>query len=279
MAAKPIDPLTAGAAAIINDQLTQWGIVGLGPDVIKLLQQGLDPSALMIELQNTDAYKKRFAANEARKKAGLRVLPPAEYVATETSLKGVLRQFGMPPGFYDTNSDIQKFLESDVSPAELQDRAQVAQQVWLTGPQENRDWWKSHYGLSDGAAIAAILDPKRAVGLVQRQAQAAAIGGTAMTQGLGVGTARAEQLASAGVTQGQAAQGYSDIAGALGTDTAIAQRFGQSLNQGDEEDARLLGLASAQRKIKDLQAAESGLFAGRGAATGGALSGTGAGSY
>lgn len=277
--AAPIDPLTAGAAAIINDQLTQWGIVGLGPDVIRLLQQGLDPSALMIELQNTDAYKKRFAANEARKKAGLRVLPPAEYVATETSLKGVLRQFGMPPGFYDTAADMQKFLENDVSPSELQDRAQIAQQVWLTGPQENRDWWKSHYGLSDGAAIAAILDPKKAVGLVQQQAQAAAIGGTAMTQGLAVGTNRAEMLAAAGVTQGQAAQGYSDIAGALGNDTAIAARFGQKLNQGDEEDARLLGLASAQRKIKDLQAAESGLFSGRGAANGGALSGTASGAY
>lgn len=278
--APKLDPTKAGAAAILNDQLAQWGIKGLGPDVIRLLQQGLDPAALMIELQNTNAYKQRFAGNEAREKAGLRVLPPAEYVATETSLKGVLRSFGLPAGFYDSNTDMQKFIENDVSPSELQERANIAQQVWLTGPQENRDAWNKYYGhLGVGGAIAAILDPKKAVGLIQKQAQAAAIGGTALTQGLAVDRTRAEQLAAAGVTQAQATQGYGDIAGALGNDSAIAQRFGQTLNQGTEEDARLLGLASAQRKIKDLQAAESGLFAGRGAANSGALSGTASGAY
>lgn len=279
MAAKPVDPATAGAMAILNDQLAQWGITDLGPDVLKLLKEGLDASAITVQLQNTESYKRRFVANEARRKAGLRVLPPAEYVATETALKGVLRSFGMPAGFYDTNGDMQKFLENDVSPSELQDRAQVAQQVWLTGPQSNRDWWKEHYGLSDGAAIASILDPKKAVGLVQKQAAAAQLGGSALSQGLQVGTARAEDLVAQGVTGAQAQSGYGQIADALSTDQAIAARFGSSIDQSQEEDARLLGLASAQRKLKDLQASEAGLFSGRSAASGGALSGSGSGSY
>lgn len=278
-APKKVDPTTAGAAAIINAQLAQWGITDLAKDVLKFLQEGLAPDALLIQLQDSDSYKRRFVGNEARKKAGLRILPPAEYVATETSLKGVLRAFGMPKGFYDSNDDIRKFIESDVSPSELQERASVAQQVWMTGPEENRKWWKDHYGLGDGAAIAAILDPQKALGLVQKQAQAAQLGGTAARQGLAVGTARAEQLVGAGVSADQAQQGYSQIAESLGTDAGIAQRFGSTVTQADEEDARLLGLASARRKLRDLQSAEGSLFGGRGSAGGGALSGAAGGSY
>lgn len=280
MATPPVDPTTAGAAAVLNAQLAAWGITGLGADVLRLLKQGLDSNALMIELENTDAYKKRFIGNEARQKAGLRALPPAEYVATETALKGVLRSFGMPKGFYDTNEDITKFIANDVSPAELHDRATVAQEVWITGPATNRQAWKSYYGLSDGAAIAAILDPTKALGLVQKQAAAAQLGGNALAQGLNVGRARAEDLVAAGVSDQQSQQGYSQIAGSMTTDQAIAQRFGgQAFTQHDEEDARLLGLASAQRKLRDLQGAESGLFSGHAAAGGGALSGSGTGQY
>lgn len=274
-----IDPTTAGAAAIINAQLQSWGIYDLAPDVLRILQQGLGPAAVLTELENTNSYKTRFAANDERRKKGLRVLPPAEYVATETQLKGVLRTFGMPAGFYDSNEDMRKFLANDVSPAELQDRAQVAQTIWLTGPQENRDAWKQYYGLGDGAAIAAILNPDKAVGLIQKQAAAAQLGGTAARQGLDVARNRAEDLVGQGVSLDQARTGYGQIGEALGTDQAIAQRFGDQLTQTDEEDARLLGLASARRKIQGLQASETSLFSGHGTAGSGALTGVGTGSY
>lgn len=274
-----LDATKAGAAALINAQLAEWGIAGLAGDVTRLLSEGWDPSALMTQLEQSASYKERFKANDERRKKGLKVLSPGEYVATETQMKSVLRSFGMPPGFYDSNDDITKFLANDVSPSELQERAQVAQQVWMLGPQENRTWWKEHYGLGDGAAIAAILDPNRALGLVQKQAAAAQLGGTAQRQGLKVDTGRAEQLAGYGVSADQALEGFGQIAESLVADQGIAKRFGSSITQTEEEDARLLGLASSRRKLKGLQASEAALFSGGGAAGGGALSGSGSGQY
>ncbi len=273
--AAPIDPRTAGAAAVLNAQLAAWGITGLGPDVLKFLRQGLDANALMLQLEQTDAYKKRFIANEARKKAGLRVLPPAEYVATETTLKSLGRQYGISPNQFN----VTKMLERDVSPAEAQDRLNLVQQRWLQAPPEERAAWKSFYGATDGDALTAILNPDHALSLVQRQAAAAQLGGIAGQQHLGVDRSRAESLVSSGVSAEQAQQGFGQIAESLSTDQAIAQRFGSQISQTDEEDARLLGLASARRKLRTLQASEASLFAGGGSAGGGALSGSGAGSY
>lgn len=278
--AAALDPIKAGAAAVINAQLASWGIVGLGKDVIRLLQQGLDASALMIELESTDAYKKRFAANEARRKAGLRVLPPAEYVATETAMKGVLRQFGLPKGFFDTQADTDKFIASDLSPAELQDRAQVAQQEWVLGDPQFKQRMKDYYGIqNDGEGIATVLNPKEALGTIQRRIAAAQLGAVAARQGLVVQRQRAESLISQGVSEDAVQQGYGQIADAIGTDQAIAHRFGSDVSLADEENARIVGLASSRRKIKDLQASEASLFAGGGSATGGALSGSGSGAY
>src|ERR1700749_1854637 len=99
------NPQQASALAWFKQQLTQWGIATLVPDAQKLIMQGLDNDAVTLQLQETDAYKKRFAANALRIKAGLTVLSPAEYVATETAYAQVLRQFGLPKGFYDSRDD------------------------------------------------------------------------------------------------------------------------------------------------------------------------------
>lgn len=273
--ASALDPTQAGAAAIINDQLAQWGIQSLAPDVLKLLKQGLDQNAIMIELQNTDAYKKRFAANEARMKAGLRVLSPAEYVASETQLKTLARQY-LPPGFFGSKEDTDKLLAADVSPVEFQNRLQVAQQWWVTGDPETKQAAKDYFGISTPQqGIAAVLDPKKTEGMITQQMLMSQIGGAAIHQGLQVDASRAQQLAQQGITQQQAQQGYAGVAGALPADSAIAQRFGSGLTQTDEEDARLLGLASAQRKIKTLQSSEQSLFAGDKSAAAGGLSRTG----
>jgi hypothetical protein len=276
---QPLSPDQQTASAIIRAQLDAWGISELAPDVDKLIRQGLGSDAIVLQLQQTDAYKQRFAANEVRRKNGLAVLAPAEYVALENQYQTIMRTYGLPATFYDSRDDFAGFIGNDVAPTELQQRVQDAQTVWLSKDEHVKEAWTQFYGLSAGDAIAAILDPKEALPVVQRKVTAAQIGGQAIANDLNVGAGRAEQLADLGVTAAAAAKGYGEIGQALTSDQAIAQRFGQTVSQQDEEDARILGLASAQRKLATLQGAETGLFTERSAASTNTLNRNSSGSY
>lgn len=268
------------ASQILHAQLDQWGIGSLYRDALTFLQQGLSMEAVLLQLQATDTYKKRFSGNEDRRKAGLRELAPAEYVDLETQYRSIMRTFGLPAGFYDTNDDLRKFIGNDVSASELQDRAQLAQTVWLSNDTNTRSAYKQLYGIDDGTAIASILDPTVAEPIVRRKVMAAQIGGQALANGLAAPTAaRAEQFANLGVTQSDAQKAYGDIGQAAASDAAIAARFGNTFGQSDQEDARLVGLASAQRKLRTLQGSERSLFSGRAGATSQSLSQNAAGSY
>jgi hypothetical protein len=274
-------PAQQSAIAFFQQQLAAWGIPQLAADAAKLVKQGLGADAITLALRQSDAYKKRFAANDLRRKAGLAELSPAEYVATETAYAQVLRQFGMPAGFYDSHDDFTQLLAKDVSAAELSQRAQDAQSRYLLGPAENRAWWRDHFGGTDAEAIAAILDPGKALPLMERRLTQAEIGGAAARQGLQVSGVRAGELAAAGVTADQANQGYANIAQALPTESAIAQRFGDRIGQAEEEAATFgtAGAADSLEKKRRLQASETGLFAGKAAADSASLSRSTAGSY
>jgi hypothetical protein len=272
-------PAQQSASQVLRDLLNKWGIGQLYTDAMALMKQGLSENAIVIQLQDTDAYRKRFAGNELRRKAGLAVLAPAEYVATETAYKDVFRQYGLPAGFYDSTNDLTKFIGADVSPAELAQRAQSAQKMWLSGNQDYRNVWRDYYGLSDGDAIASILDPKTALPMIEQKMTATQIGAAAGRQGLDVDRKRAEFVAAHGVDEDAALRGYTEIAGELDTAQSIAKRFGEDFTQTDAENDALLGLASAQRKKKDLFGKEAALFSGRSGANQGSLSKSTAGSY
>jgi hypothetical protein len=266
MTAPLANPNVTGASAIIKAQLEAWGIGTLYGDAVKILKQGLNADAVIAQLQDTAAYKQRFWYNEQRKKAGLAVLSPAEAVATEAQMRGILRQFGLPAGFYDSPQDVGNFIAKNISASELADRATAARDLWLNAPAETQAYWKAHYGASDGDAIAAILNPDKALPLIQRKLAAANIGGAAMRQGLTEGTARAEQLATLGVTPDQAQQGFGKVAQITAGDGSIANRFGQDFTQGEAENAVFLQDAEALRKKQTLDSEEHSLFSG-GAAT------------
>ena len=256
-----------------------WGISDLYNDALGLIKQGLDENAILVQLEQTASFKKRFAANEDRRAKGLAVLSPAEYIATETQYKSVLRMYGMPAGFYDSNDDVRGFLANDVSPAELSSRAQAAQKIWLSGNQDYKNVWRSYYGLSDGDAIAALLDPKMALPIVEQKLTATQIGAAAARQGLSVSRQRAELFAASGVDEQAAQTGYVQVAGELEADRTIADRFGSTFGQQDAENADLLGLASAQRKRKELYGQEAGLFGERSGTSQASFARPAAGSY
>jgi hypothetical protein len=272
-------PEQTSANAIIRDYLRQWGLLELAPDLDRLIREGLGADAITLQLRDTQAYKRRFQANDLREAAGLPVLSPAEYIAAEDAYRQILRTYGLPSSFYDQPDDFHGFLARDIAPEEVNARAQAAQQTWLTTDQAVRDTWRDFYGLTDGAAIASILDPDKALPIVQRMVTASRIGAEASRNGLGADRSRFEQYADRGVSVDQAAQGFAEIGQTLTTDQAIARRFGQTFTQAEAEAARITGTASAQRKQRELAQSEQALFDGRATADRSSLSRRTSGSY
>lgn len=248
--------------------LTQWGIPSLATDLKNFMMKGYTGDSLTLALQQTQAYKTRFAANEQRKANGLPELLPAQYIAAEESYQQVLQQYGLPKGFYDSKSDFDQFIANDVSPDELKTRAQTAADQWMNAPAETRQVWNSYYGLSDGSAIAAILNPDTPLSTLQNEAQTVGIGTAAVQNGLNLDLARAATLQQNGVTAAQAKKAYADISAGLTTQTAIANRFDagpaqtQQETQTQMENASLLGTGQDQAKLQAQNAEEEGLFHG-----------------
>src|SRR5512139_2967154 len=57
-----------------------YGLGSLAPKILEYVQQGYGADTITMLLQRTDEYKRRFSANEIRRKNGLPVLAPNEYL-------------------------------------------------------------------------------------------------------------------------------------------------------------------------------------------------------
>jgi hypothetical protein len=271
-------PPAAGASGLSATQqsvfdlmaqtLASWGLSALLPDLKNLVLGGdTAPDTLALALSQTDAYKQRFAGNAMRVAAGMTELTPAQYIGLEDSYRQVLSQYGLPKGFYDQNSDFDQWIAGDVSPAELQSRAQIAKEQYLNAPQEFRDYW-ANYGLKPGDAVASILDPKHeSLADLQLMANAVNVGGSALQQGINVAGSRAMDLAKNGVTLEQARAGYQRIAAVGQTDSMIAKRFGTTFDQTAEENDLLLNHGADTAKRSLIYSEEAAQFGGHGGAS------------
>jgi hypothetical protein len=215
--------------AFLQYMFDQYGLGSLANKIVELKQQGLSDRVVTIKLQETPEYKQRFIGNENRRKAGLQPLTPAEYISAEAAYKKVMRDSELPSGFYDQADDFAKFIGNDVSPAELQQRVDIANQSIQNADPFYTDSLRRFYGLQSGDMLAYALDPERALPFITRQQKAAQIGAEAARQGMNIGVATAESLRNLGVSQEQARTGFESVAQIV----PIAQKLSQ-ITAGEE---------------------------------------------
>jgi murein DD-endopeptidase MepM/ murein hydrolase activator NlpD len=249
---------------IVSDRFAQYGLSSLGSKVLDLARKGYTEATITLELQNTDEYKARFAANEERRKKGLTVLSPAEYLSVEDAYRQTLRAYGLKQ--FDNDTYVRQFISNDVSPSELSTRVITAvQRVQNADPAIARTL-RDYYGIGSADMVAYVLDPNEQLPKIQRQVAAAEIGAAARLQGLEAGVSVSEQLAAQGITQAEAQKGYATIADILPTAEKLSSIYGNQLDrygQGEAEQEVFNTLASAQRKRKALIERETSAFGGR----------------
>ena len=273
---------------LLYQQFNQFGLGALVEPLKNLVLENVSPAEFTIRLRETDAYKKRFAANAARIGKGLRALSEAEYIGLEDQYQNVMRQYGLPASYY-TRGDMgrqegfEKFIGGDVSAAELEDRIQTAQTRVINAAPEIAASLRSFYpDITNGDILAYALDPEKAITDIRRKVTAAEIGAGAAMAGLTAGVARAEELGRYGVTGEQARQGFRAVAEVAPRGGQLAEFYRQTpytQTTAEQEVFGLAGATEAARQRRKLTELEQASFAGQSGMAGGALARDRAGAF
>jgi hypothetical protein len=273
---------------LLYAEFDRYGLGALVTPLKSLIEEGVSPSEFTLRLRETDAYKKRFAANAQRVAKGLRALSEAEYIGTEDQYQDVMRRYGMPETYYakgdlGVQSGFEKFLSGDVSAVELEDRIQTAQNRVVNSNPEVAKALKEFYpGISNGDILSYVLDPTNAIENIKRKVTAAEIGGAAIQSGLQANVTRAEELSAAGINKAQAQQGFGTIAGGLQRGSQLASIYGEDPYTQTAAETEVFGLAGAQdaaKQRKKITGLERATFSGQSGASSSALTRDRAGAY
>jgi len=255
-------------------EFRRFGLESLAGKIYEYVKQGYGADTIALLLQDTKEYKERFAGNEQRRKAGLAVLNPQEYLAAEASYRQILEAAGMPKGFYDKPSDFTSWIGGDVSPQEIKSRVDMAaERLGQTDPTA-RNALKQMYGVSEGDIVAYFLDRRRAEPILKKQMSASAIGAAALRRGFSLNRLDLESYADLGITGQDAEAAYARIADSFEAMSGLANVYGTSWSQREAEQevftpgaAKAVGSENAFEKSRRLKSQERAAFAGRGGAS------------
>jgi len=279
------------AYTLLFEQFNQYGLGALVAPLEGLIVEGLSPAEFTLRLRSTDAYKKRFAANQSRTQRGLRALSEAEYIGLEDQYQNVMRNYGLPASYYSRGDmgrqeGFEKFIGGDVSAAELEDRIITAQsRVLNAAPQVAQSLRQFYPEITGGDILAYALDPDKALNEIKRKVGAAEIGAGAAIAGLATGLSRAEELQRFGVTGEQARAGYQTIGEFLPRASQLGDIYSKqgmgpfTQTTAEQEVFGTTGSVEASRKRRQLAQLEQAQFGGTSGAAQGALARERAGQY
>ncbi len=265
-----------------NTGLGQTFITSLSDAIDKVYEENIAPTDAQVlnSIYSSDAYKQRFAANEAIRKRmadgkgrpGDRMLTPYEYIQTENSYREILQEAGLPTGFYDTQEDFTKFIENGISTAELTDRVNIAKKALTNADQQIVKSLQDYYGLSTGDLTAYLLDKEKAFNVIdsrfkytteeaKKMYTTAEIGGAALRAGGMADRQFAEEIYGAGKA-GQAEAAFQSAATQQKDYQRLLQLSGQTGTQQDlaREELALAGGTDVTMRKKKLASAERAKF-------------------
>lgn len=249
---------SAGAQEFFKAWWADQGLSSLANWAWQKILNGESKEQIMIEARATPEYKARFPGMEQLVKEQ-RAPTEVEYIAFEKQVRGLLHQWGMPAGIYDTPADIAKMLIGNVSAVEVNNRLQLAAAAVYSAPQEVRDALTQRYGITPGGLVAFYLDPTKAEPVLQAQYNAAQVTGAARAQHVTIADPIADELAARGVSYDQALAGFGNVAATQ----ALGAGFGETAGQNTRTAAEF-GDAAARTTTTRVQRGRLARFGGGG---------------
>jgi hypothetical protein len=253
----------------------QYGLESLAKYIGEEIMADVSPEALLIKLYDQPEYQARFPGMKSLQSKN-RTITEDAYIKAENTIKQTLSFFDLPPGFYDNREMMGKIIGNEVSPKEVQDRAQAAQDLGKSTNSDIRAQLKNFYGVGEGAVTAYLLNADIAGPLVLKQARAAEISALGARSGIGgLGVTESQELASNEIYM---KMGFTDLNAAIGKAGQLAQNqrrlsYLEKESYSDQEalkatvegDQKAL-MASQQRALREMAR-----FAGSSGLTGGSL--------
>jgi hypothetical protein len=241
---------------ILFNQFNKYGLGSLVEPLKKFITAGTSDAEFTMLLRETDAYKKRFAANAQRVAKGLTALDESTYIGMEDQYQNIMRQYGLPESYWKkdamgTQAGFTDLLANDVAATEVESRIQEAADILDKSPSQYLDALKNFYPeIQRGDLMAYVLDPKNGIKQIQSKVGAAKIGGEYLRAGLGATQGRAEELQREGVTAEQARTGAQAVKENAQRGSELAAMYGQDpYGQADvESEVYNLGNASEAKK-------------------------------
>lgn len=258
------------AYALLKEVFINYGLEELVPAITKLMSNNVGPNQASLMLKTNPeynaAYIKRFAGNEARRKAGLNVLSEAEYLDLENSYTQTLNAFGLKNYFGATTeakrNAMANIIGSDISATEFKDRVDTVVTRVNNADPKIKETLKTFYGIKEDDLTSYFLNPADNLPKLQEKVAAAEIGAAAANQKLAYSKATAEDLAKFGITKAQAQEGYSTIGEIMPTASKLGEIYGDKYDQATAEAEVFKGTASAKRKRQQLAEREAASFSG-----------------
>lgn len=250
------------ARALIQGTLEEFGLGGLADRMWEQYLNGAPLEQIFLDLRKTPEWKAQYGVIDQLAAKG-RAISEQEVIGLRRQFSQVARAAGLPPGFYDSNDDFDRYIAGEVSPSEYNDRVQLAARAAYQSPPEFRQEMEKLYGITPGDLTAYWMDPDKALPLVQQRFIAAQTSTAARRSGFGALTLdEAERLAGAGVTEAQANQGFSQLAANSELFGALPGEAANDITRGEQLAATFDNNAAAQERIRRRQ--EQRAAAGRG---------------
>ena len=252
------------AYAIIQKTLEDNNLGSLAKVVQGYMDRGLGANQAALELRKEPEYQKRFAGNEARRKAGLNVLSEAEYLALEDSYMRTSKFFGIANELgtdqETRQANMANLIAGDVDAIEFKERVDTVVTRVKSADKTTKNTFSTFFGIKDEDLISYFLNPEQNLPKLQEKVTAAEIGAAAITQDLATSKDAATALAQLGITRESARAGYEAIGEVLPTGRKLGEIYGDQYTQQTAEQEVFEGLASAKRKRQQLAEREVGSF-------------------
>lgn len=242
---------------LTSDTLDTFGLGQLGPLVEDFIRQGHTQDELNLTLYDPSTpigkvVDQTYPEIQKLLKSGQPPISVQDASNFHAATKQLVRQYGLPTGFFDTDAEISDIAGQGVSLSELNQRIQQGYVAVASAPQEVKDALLQYDGIDQGHLAAYFLDPTKSLPLLQQTIATAQIGGAATRTGFGqIDKATADQLQAEGVSDTQAQSGFQQLAGQKELMTALPGENVDSISTADQLAGTFGGNAAAARRIAD----------------------------
>jgi hypothetical protein len=222
--------------------------------------EGATADQVTLGLRSQDVFRQKYRVIFEREARGLPPVTVNDVVNYRQKANELATMYGLPSGFLDVN----ELMLRDVSANELAGRVQTAS-AYVDERTDITSQLQELYGLDRGAAIAYVLDPDTGAAAVQRTYQSAQVAAQAARQGFGqLSKAEAEQLAGLGISEADAARGFSTISASGELVRTLEGEAPGAITRQDQLDV-VAGSTPAQQKLERVQQERKSVFAAGGA--------------